>query len=111
MPGARRDALVLDLDTRAGLCMARSLGRAGLRLDVAARARAAPGLRPRHAERSTALPDPEHDFDAYADAIVGWLRERPADAVLCSIDSSLAALHARRGELDGLAAPAIASPE
>jgi predicted ATP-grasp superfamily ATP-dependent carboligase len=109
--GGRRDALVLDLDTRGGLCIARTLARGGLRVDVAARDAAAPGLRTRYAERAGGLPDPVRDFDAYADAIIAWVRERPADGILCSIDESVAALHARRMELEGLAAPGIASYE
>jgi predicted ATP-grasp superfamily ATP-dependent carboligase len=107
----RRDALVLDLDTRGGLCTVRTLARGGLRVDAAARDAHAPGLRTRYAERTGALPDPVQDFDAYADAVVAWVRERPADGILCSIDESVAALHARRSELEGLAAPGIASYE
>jgi predicted ATP-grasp superfamily ATP-dependent carboligase len=100
------DALVLDVDTRAGLAIARALGRRGLRVVVASRDRRASGMRTRHAIGHATLPAPERDFAAYADAIVDLVRRHPVDAVLPSIDSSVLALHRRRVEL-GSVAPAI----
>ena len=105
----RRDALVLDLDTRAGLCIARGLGSEGYRLAVAARDGAAPGLRTRHAEARFTLPRPDEDFAAYVDAVVGAAEESRAEVVLASIDSSLAVLHRHRDALGRVAIPAVGS--
>lgn len=107
----RLDAIVLDLDTRAGLAIARALGSAGLRVAVASRDRRASGMRTRHAVGRAALPPPEANFAAYADAIVRLASDHPADAVIPSIDSSVAALHRRRVELAAHATPAIGAVE
>ncbi|HEV2592075.1 MAG TPA: ATP-grasp domain-containing protein [Gaiellaceae bacterium] len=104
----RADALVLDLDTRAGLAIARALGRQGLRVVVASRDGSASGMRTRYAIGHATLPEPEDDFAAYADAIVALVHRHPVDAILPSIDSSVLALHRRRIEL-GDAAPAVGS--
>jgi len=104
-------ALVLDLDTRAGLCTARSLGRAGIRLGVAARDGRASGLRTRYADRRVVLPDPELDFDAYGTAILDELSSRPVDAILSSIDSSVEVLHRRRDEIGRFGSPALGGRE
>jgi predicted ATP-grasp superfamily ATP-dependent carboligase len=101
------DAFVLDLDTRGGLAIARALGRQGLRVAVGSRDAHAPGMSTRFAAGRAALPAPEEDFAAYADAIVAFVRDNPAGAILPSIDASVAALHRRRVELGGHAAPAI----
>jgi biotin carboxylase len=103
------DALVLDVDARAGLAIVRTLGRAGLRVAAAARDGNASGLRSRHAAASVVLPEPERDFDAYADAIVAWAERHGAGAIVPSIDVSVAALDRRRAELAPHAAPAIAA--
>lgn len=105
----RLDALVLDLDTRGGLAIVRALGRSGLRVGVAARDADASGMRTRYAATRTALPAPEDDFDAYADAIVALANEHPADAILVCIDSSVVALHRRRESLASVAPPALGS--
>ncbi len=106
----RGSVLVLDLDTRAGLCCARSLGRAGTTVFVAARDGRATGLRTRYAARRVVLPDPEEDFDAYVAAILGELRSNPVDAVLSSIDSSVEALHRHRDEIGRFASPGARQP-
>lgn len=108
---SRGSVLVLDLDTRAGLCSARSLGRAGTTVFVAARDGRATGLRTRYAARRVVLPDPEEDFNAYVAAILGELRSNPVDAVLSSIDSSVEALHRHRDEIGRFASPGLGSPE
>jgi predicted ATP-grasp superfamily ATP-dependent carboligase len=105
------DALVLDLDTRAGLCIARSLGRAGCTVSVAARDGNASGLKTRYASRRTVLPDPEVDFDAHVAALLELLTDQPADATLSSIDSSVEALHTHRDAFGRLTAPALGTPE
>lgn len=103
------DALVLDLDTRGGLAIARSLGRSGLRVAIGARDARSSGMTTRYAVARVALPAPEQDFDAYANAIVDFVHEHPVGAVIPSIDSSVAALHRRRVELGAHGRPAIGS--
>lgn len=105
------DALVLDLDTRAGLSVARSLGRQGLRVGIAAQDARASGMRTRHAARRHVLPRAESSFDGYVRGLVEALRTSPADAALPSVDASVEALHRHRAELSKLTAPAIAAPE
>jgi predicted ATP-grasp superfamily ATP-dependent carboligase len=105
------DALVLDVDARAGLAIVRALGRGGLRVAAAARDGSASGLRSRHAAARVVLPDPERDFGAYADAIAEWAERHGAGAIVPSIDVSVAALDRRRERLASHAAPAIAAPE
>ncbi len=105
----RADALVLDLDTRAGLSIARSLGREGCRVSVAARDGGASGLRTRYAVHRSVLPDPEVDFEAYATALLQALEDQPADAAIAVIDSSVEALHRHRDEIGRLTAPALGS--
>lgn len=105
----RLDALVLDLDTRAGLAIARALGRQGLRVAIGSRDPSASGMRTRYAAARVALPQPEADFAAYADAIVRFVHEQPVGAIVPSIDSSVLALHRRRVELGAAGAPAIGS--
>ena len=108
---ARLDALVLDLDTRAGLCAARQLGRGGYRLAVAAREPGASGLATRYALSRTVLPDPAVDFGEHVAALMALLREQPADVAIPSIDSSLEALQRNRDAIGRLTAPALGSHE
>ena len=54
----KNDALILSLETRAGLAAARSLGRAGYRLAVASWGRDAPGMKTRYARDRVVLPSP-----------------------------------------------------
>ena len=107
----RADALVLDLDTRAGLSIARSLGRAGFRVSVAARDGRASGLSTRYAVHRAVLPDPEVDFEAYATALAAALDEQPADVALPTIDSSVEALHRHRDTIGRVTAPALGTVE
>ena len=107
---SRVDALVLDLDTRAGLCIARSLGGHGYRVALAAQDGRSSGMRTRHATARASLPASERDFDAYAEAIVAFASEVGADAILTSTDMGAAALDARREALDGVSSPALAAP-
>ncbi|HZQ16585.1 MAG TPA: ATP-grasp domain-containing protein [Gaiellaceae bacterium] len=110
-PSPAGSALVLDLDTRAGLCTARSLGRAGVTVAVAARDGRASGLRTRYASRRVALPAPEDDLGAFGDAILDALRSEPADVTTASIDSSVEVLHRRRDEFARLTSPALGDPD
>jgi hypothetical protein len=99
--------LVLDGDTRAGLEMARRLGRLGERVIIASSEASASGMRTRAAEARVVLPDPRSQFDGYADGIVEALG--PGDVAMCSGERALEALRARRGEIAARGAiPAIA---
>ena len=103
------DALVLDLDTRAGLCIARSLGRAGYAVAVAARDGKASGMTSRYASQRVVLPDPAVDFRDHVGALIDALASQRPDATLASIDSSVEALHTNREAVGRLTAPALAS--
>jgi predicted ATP-grasp superfamily ATP-dependent carboligase len=103
------DALVLDLDSRAGLLIARVLGDAGRRVAVASRSANVSGLTTRHAAARFVLPDGDLGVDAYADAIAAAARQCEARSVLVSSDVSLVALDARRAEL-APCVPGIPSP-
>lgn len=67
-------------------------------------------MRTRYAAVRAALPSPESNFAAYADAIVEFARRHSVGAIVPCIDSSVLALHRRRAELAS-AGPAIGSPE
>ena len=105
------DALVLDLDTRAGLCIARTLGQAGYTVAVAARDGKASGLTSRYASQRVVLPDPAVDFAAHTNALLEALASQRPDAALASIDSSVEALHANRNAVGRFTAPALGSYE
>jgi predicted ATP-grasp superfamily ATP-dependent carboligase len=68
-------------------------------------------MRTRYAVGRVTLPPPEADFAAHADAILAFVTDHPAGAIIPSIDSSVAALHRRRAELAAHAAPALGSVE
>jgi predicted ATP-grasp superfamily ATP-dependent carboligase len=107
----RFDALVLDLDTRAGLAITRTLAGAGLRVAGAAQDPSASGFRTRRLSARVPLPDAATDFRAFGDAILDFLRAHPTDAVLTSIDSCIEAMHERRDEFSAVTAPALGAPE
>jgi len=111
MNGRTHDALVLDLDTRAGLSITRALARQGLRVDVAAQDAHASGFRTRYAAERHVLPRAAASFDGYVEALLAALRASPADATIPSIDASVEALHRNRSALAGLTAPALGSHE
>jgi predicted ATP-grasp superfamily ATP-dependent carboligase len=105
------DALVLDLDTRAGLCIARTLGQAGLRIRVASRDGRASGLRSRYATEPTILPDPGSNFDLYLAALLAALADEPAAVTIPLLDASVEVLHRHRDTVGRLTAPAVGAPE
>jgi len=105
------DALVLDLDTRAGLCTARSLGRAGCRVAIASRDESASGMSTRYATSRTVLPDPAEDFDTHVQALLRLLEQERPDAVLPSIDSSVEALHRNRAAVERFSATGLGDSE
>jgi predicted ATP-grasp superfamily ATP-dependent carboligase len=107
----RADAIVLDIDSRAGLSIARSLGGAGLRVSVAGKDAAASGLRTRYAVHRSVLPDPALDFEAHTAALIAALTEQPADAAIAVSDASVEALHRHRDAIGRHTAPALGSVE
>ncbi len=107
----RADALVLDLESRAGLAVARTLGRRGYSVTIAATDGRASGFTTRHARRRVVLPDPREDFDLSAEELIAELAAHPVDAVIPSIDASVEVLHRHRAAIGRLTAPAISSPE
>ncbi len=111
MSSEKHDALILSLETRAGLAATRSLGRAGYRLAVASWGRDAPGMRTRFAATRVILPDPSVGSEACAHAIVEFLERNPAEVVLTSTDTGLTVLHENRELIGQHAIPAIASAE
>jgi biotin carboxylase len=89
----------------------RRLAAAGYCVGGAARDGAASGMRTRRVAARFVVPDPALDLTAAADAIVEAVRATRAEVVTTTIDESLAALVARRQELERLTAPALGSPE
>lgn len=108
---AKNDALILSLETRAGLAAARSLGTAGYRLAIASWGRDAPGMKTRYARDRIVLPSPEAGSESCALAIAEFLDRHPADVVLTSTDTGLTVLHEHRELVGRHAVPAIASAQ
>lgn len=106
-PARRADVLVLDIDSRAGLSIARSLGRAGYRVSVAGKDPGASGLRTRYAVHRAILPDPTLDFEAHTAALLASLGEQPADVAIAVSDASVEALHRTRDTIGKVVAPAL----
>ena len=105
------DALVLDLDARAGLSIARSLGREGCSVWVTSADGHASGFTTRYAIGRTVLPDPVVDFDGHSAALIAALESQPADAAIPTSDSSVEVLHQHRDAFGRLTAPALGTPE
>jgi predicted ATP-grasp superfamily ATP-dependent carboligase len=105
----RLDALLLDADERQMLVATRSLGRAGLTVGAADSAAHPPAARSRWCRLSAALPDAAAGRDVRARAVVGLLRDVPADVLMCGGDATIEAIRARRGEIEALTAPALAA--
>jgi predicted ATP-grasp superfamily ATP-dependent carboligase len=110
-PAPRADALVLDIDSRAGLSIARSLGHAGCTVSVAGKDARASGLATRYAVHRSVLPDPALDFEAHTAALLASLAEQPADAVLAVSDASVEALHRHRDTIGRVTSPALGAAE
>src|SRR4051794_10452585 len=68
-------------------------------------------MRTRRAHQRVVVADPAVDLDAAAASIVHAVRETGAEVVTTTIDESIAALVARREELERLTAPALAAPD
>jgi predicted ATP-grasp superfamily ATP-dependent carboligase len=102
------DILILDAEHKQALAAARSLGRAGLRVALGeslTQYRADPPLpsfRSRYCSRSVVLPGYATDPDAYAAAIVAFVRDNPTRVVLPAGDATCVTLMHRRQELADL---------
>ncbi len=103
------DALVLDSHARGSLAVARQLGRGGHRVAMGAYDPGDPGLRTRYAAETALFVPPSENINTYADQIIGWLREHPADVVLTSSDQTATALLGRRDEIEQLTRLGLAS--
>jgi predicted ATP-grasp superfamily ATP-dependent carboligase len=77
------------------VAVARSLGRAGYSLAVAAGP-----LSTRHASQRAQLTDPRIDFEAFTADLIAWLKAHPSRAVLTSGDAGVSVLSRIRGLLE-----------
>jgi predicted ATP-grasp superfamily ATP-dependent carboligase len=92
---AALDALILEGDTRGSVAVARSLGRSGYSLAVAAGS-----MSTRHASERAQLTDPRTDFEAFKADLIAWLGVHPVRAVLTSGDAGVSVLSQIRGVLE-----------
>ena len=102
------DALVLDASLRQSLVAVRSLGREGLMAGAADSDSGAAAFRSRWCRADGIVPDVALGAGAYVDAVLALLRARPARVLLTSHDGSIAALRARRDDLDRVTSLALA---
>lgn len=91
--------LLLDGETRQTLTCARTLGRAGIVVGVAAERRdTTPAMHSRWCTRTAILPALAGLPDAYVDELVAFLDRHPTGVVLPAYDGSIDAIRARRAE-------------
>lgn len=108
MPGAH-DVVVLDANLRASLLCVRSLGRAGCSVAVVACASRAPApaFSSRYATSKHVVPDVDTDERGYVDAVLGIVRATGAGVLIPTGDPSVAALRARRSEVESFVTLAL----
>ena len=80
--------LVLDGNSQASLCVARSLNRRGVAVDVGAVRRGSIGARSRHVSGSFLYPDPAVAPEPFVDALVDRLTDAEYDAVIPTRDDT-----------------------
>jgi predicted ATP-grasp superfamily ATP-dependent carboligase len=97
--------LVTDGEERSALAVVRSLGHAGYRVVVCARAARSLAAASRFAHRGVAVPDALREPDAFAVAVAALARAEGAQFVLPIGEASLLAILERRGELPDDAVP------
>ncbi len=103
-------ALLLDGETRQSLTCARSLGRAGVEVGVAAERRdAAPAMHSRWCRIAAILPALTGPSNAYVDELVAFLDRQPTAVVMPAYDGSIEAIRLRRDEVERRSALALAS--
>jgi predicted ATP-grasp superfamily ATP-dependent carboligase len=107
------DVVVLDANLRASLLCVRSLGRAGLRVAVVACASRspAPAFASRFATSVHVVPDVDKDERGYVDAVLEIARAGGAQVVVPTGDASVAALRARRDEVESVVRLALPSED
>ena len=106
------DVLVLDAEYRQALAAMRSLARSGMKVGsvvCASDENEALAFRSRWCRLRAVVPDFAQDATGYADAIIALLDQHPADLILPCHDGSIAALRARRSELEQRTALPLAS--
>ncbi len=111
------DVLILDAGCKQSVASARSLGRAGLRVAIGEslahyRERPPiPAFRSRYCARVLILPSYTHDPDAYAAAIIAFVRYHSPRVVLPNGDASIAILRPYRQQLGELGCVLALAPE
>ncbi len=102
------DVLILDASNKQSLACVRSLGRIGLRVAVGecatecGTAQSALSFRSRYAARSLVLPDVAAGADAFAAAVVGFVREHLVRVVIPTNDGAITAMTPYRSQLAAL---------
>jgi predicted ATP-grasp superfamily ATP-dependent carboligase len=111
------DILILDAESKITLTSARSLGRAGLRVAVAAAAGTyrpdcePPAFRSRYAARTVVLPDYTVDAAAFTDAVIEFAREHHVRVVLPTGDATIALLAPQRERFAELGCVLAVAPD
>jgi len=111
-PGGGFDALVLDGSYKQAVASTRSLGRAGLRVAVGESItdEPVPAYHSRFCARQVKLP-PVTRPEAYAAAVLDFVREFPTRVVVPAGDATIAAITPARGELAGLGCTLALPPD
>jgi predicted ATP-grasp superfamily ATP-dependent carboligase len=111
------DILILDAAYKQSLVSARSLGRAGLRVALAEcfaeydPSLPVPAFRSRHSSRNVVMPSYAADPDAFASAVVDFVREHPTRVVLPTGDGVIAAVAPYRERLAALGCALALAPD
>jgi len=111
------DILILDAGSRQSLASTRSLGRAGLRVALAeCFAECDPALpvlafTSRYSGSNVVLPNYATDGQAFADAVVEFVRAHPTRVVLPTADGAIAAIRSRSTELAELGCALALAPD
>jgi predicted ATP-grasp superfamily ATP-dependent carboligase len=102
-----RPAVILDAALRQSLVATRALGRAGIPVVLAETHAAAPAFASRWCSRKEILPDFARDPDAFADAVIALCEQLAEPVLISSHDGAIAALRARRAEVERVARLAL----
>ncbi len=111
------DILILDAAYKQSLVSARSLGRVGLRVAMAEcfaeydPSLPVPAFRSRHSSRNVVMPSYAVDPDAFAAAVIEFVREHPTRVVLPTGDGVIAAMAPYRERLASLGCALALAPD
>ena len=110
-PADRIDVLVLDAEYRQSLTCMRAFGRSGLRVGAAATQSGAwaPSFRSRWCSMSALVTGFARDADRYVDDVLKLVEEHDVELIVPAHDGSIAALRARRAEVEARTALPIGS--